>query len=170
MQPSNWRRVVTAYSAILTLLTGATTTAQILNGVMVYSNPDAIRDGQYMMVFWLGGAAGSLMALPAGLLAGVWIARNPDFAPLLNKALLVFLIIGVSLGVVLAGVGAGMNGLLFAAIGLVFVLPGLVMLPLVVFVLPSTMPASALVALALLLVVVGTHWYYRHAQRSHPEA
>jgi len=170
MQPSNWRRVVMAYSAILTLLTGATTTAQILNGVMVYSNPDAIRDGQYIMVFAIGSAVGFLMALPAGLLAGVWIARNPDFAPLLNKVLWVFLVIGVSLGVVLAGFGAGMNGLLFAAIGMILVLLGLVMLPLVVFVLPSTMPTSALVALALLLVVVGTHWYYRRAQPSPPEA
>ncbi|GIV10561.1 MAG: hypothetical protein KatS3mg020_0052 [Fimbriimonadales bacterium] len=170
MQSSILRRMVIAYSVVLTLLTGALTTAQILNGLMVYANPDATRDGQYFMVFGIGGAVGFVMALPAGLLAGVWIARDPDFAPLLNKALLVCLVIGVSIGVVLAGLGAGINGLLWAAIGIGIVLLGLAVLPLVVFVLPSTMPVSALVALALLLVVVGTYGYYRRAQPSHPEA
>jgi hypothetical protein len=170
METPYLRWVIVAYSVFLTLLTGALTTAQILNGAMVYDNPNAIGDGQYSMVFGVGGAAGVVVSLPAAILAGVWIARHPDFAPTLNKALLGLLVIGVGIGVLLAGLGAGVDGLGWAAIGMFLTSFGVVLLPLAVYFLIWTMPISAIVSAALLLAVGGAYWYYRHIQRHRPES
>ncbi|MFN3689441.1 MAG: hypothetical protein ACK4UU_00790, partial [Fimbriimonadales bacterium] len=77
MNDADYSRWVTVFlSVVLTLLTGALTTPQILNGVMVYGNPEAIRDGQYWWVFWTGGGVGFGAAIPAAIVAGVLAKRD----------------------------------------------------------------------------------------------
>lgn len=160
------RWMMATFSVLLTLLTGALTTAQLLNGLMVYDNPDAIRDGQYSMVFGIGAAAGFVTAIPAAIGAGVFVARNGEFALLLSRTLLVCLVIGVGVGVLLAGVGGGGNAVAWATIGVLLSGMGILLAPLVLFVLPDTLSVSAPTGGALLLAVLGAYWYYRRTTRS----
>lgn len=161
METSIPRLVIVAFSVVLTLLTGGLATSQLLNGVMVYSNPDAMRDGQYFMVFGLGSAVGCMVAIPAAVLAGVLVSRSLAFAPMLTRTLLVCVIVGVGLGMLLAFAGAGANGLGWAVVGLALSALGLLFVPVAVFVFPHTLPVAPIVGGALVAVVAGAYWYYR---------
>lgn len=167
MKPLYPRWMMVALGISLTLLTGVLTTAQLLNGLMLYDDPEAIRDGQYFMVFMIGGAAGLVTAIPAAVMVGIFIARNVGFALLLSRVLLVCLAIGMSVGVVLAGLGGGGNALEWAAIGVLLSGLGVPLAPLVLFVLPDTLSVSAPVGGALLLAVLGAYWYYQRTERDH---
>ncbi len=160
------RWMIATFGVLLTLLTGALTTAQLINGLTVYDNPDAIRDGQYSMVFGIGAAGGFITAIPAAILAGIFIVRNADFALLLSRTLLACLVIGMGVGVLLAGVEGGGNALAWAAIGVLLSGLGILLTPLALFVLPDTLPVSAPVGGALLLAVLGAYWYYWRTTRS----
>lgn len=161
METSIPRWWIVAFSVGLTVLTGALVTSQLLNGVMVYSNPNAMRDGQYFMVFGLGCAVGCIVAIPAAVLAGVLTARNPAFASVLSQTLLGCLVIGVGLGLLLASVAAGANGLGWAIMGLALSPLGILLAPAAVLVFPHTLPVSPVVGGALVAAVAGAYWYHR---------
>ncbi|MCS7208806.1 MAG: hypothetical protein NZ874_04460 [Fimbriimonadales bacterium] len=159
------RWAVATFSVVLTLLAGALAMTQLLNGVLVYENPHAIRDGQYFMIFGIASGTGFIMAIPAAVVAGVLVLRNPEFAPTLNQTLLVYLVVGMGLGMVLAWMAGGLNGLGWAVFGILLSLLGIVLAPLALFGFASTLPVSAPAGGVLLLAVLGAYGYYRRTQR-----
>lgn len=163
------RGAVVLLSVVLTLLTGALATPQILNGVMVYSNPEAIRDGQYWWVFWFGGGVGFGAAIPAALLAGVLVKRDVGFAPILFRALIACLVLGVGAGMLMATLSAGVNGLGWAVIGIPLSGLGIPLFPLIVPLLSDSLREIALTGGVLLAAVLGAYGYYRRVRRiPHP--
>ncbi|MDW8106219.1 MAG: hypothetical protein RMK45_01935 [Armatimonadota bacterium] len=165
METAYPRWMYVTFSVALTLLTGALATSQLLNGMMVYSSPDAIRDGQYWFVFPIGAAAGVTLAIPAAIAAGILVARDVEFARTLSQALLACLVLGVGLGASLAFAGAGANGLGWAGIGFLLSLLGIAIGPLALFVISYTLPASLPVGAVLLLAVGGAYWHHRRQNR-----
>jgi len=60
-QLPNW--LVILFASVLTLITGAECTALLMHGWFMVDDPAALRDGQYMFVFFLGGRAYCLASL-----------------------------------------------------------------------------------------------------------
>ena len=160
---SRW--VVVLLSVVLTLLTGALTNPQILNGVMVYGNPEAIRDGQYWWVFWFGGGVGFGAAIPAAFLAGVLVERDVGFAPILFRVLIACLVLGMGVGMLMAALGAGVNGLGWAVIGILLSGLGIPLFPLIVPLLFDSLWETVWTGGVLLAAVLGAYGYYRRVRR-----
>lgn len=158
-------RWIAVGSGAITLFVGMLGTAATFNGFLVYDQPDALRDGQYMMVFGIGAAAGFWGALPAALLSMVLVFRQPGFFRL--HALMLggigAFVIGV--GVVMAGLGAGWEGVLGALIGLSLSPLGIAIAPLMLLD-TEIYGVVALTSLALVLTVLLTYGAYRRSQRA----
>ncbi|MDM7461925.1 MAG: hypothetical protein P3X24_009815 [bacterium] len=163
------RGAVVLLSVVLTLLTGALATPQILNGVMVYSNPEVMRDGQYWWVFWFWGTAGLSAAIPAAVVAGVLVKREGGFVLVWFRILLVCLVLGMGVGMLLATLGAGLNGLGWAVVGIPLSGLAIPLFPLTIFLLSDLLQEIALVGGVLLAAVLGAYGYYRRVRRiPHP--
>lgn len=159
------RWAVVLLSVVLTLLTGALTNPQILNGVMVYDNPEAIRDGQYWWVFWFGGGAGFGAAIPAAFLAGVLVGRDVGFASILFRVLIACLVLGMGVGMLMAALGAGVDGLEWAVMGILLSGLGVPLFPLIVLLLFDSLRETVWTGGVLLAAVLGAYGYYRRVRR-----
>ncbi|MCX7992081.1 MAG: hypothetical protein N2651_00270 [Fimbriimonadales bacterium] len=148
----------------LTFLVGMEGVAAAANGLLLYEQPDSLRDGQYIMSISMSAAAGFWGALPAAILGAILVFRDPDFFRLHA------LVIGwvgafvVGCGMLLAGLGAGWEGVLSAFIVFVVAPIGLVLVPLILLDSESyaiILPAS----LGLILTVLLTYAAYRKRSR-----
>ena len=103
------RWLVVLFASVLTLITGAECTALLMHGWFRVDDPNALRDGQYMFVFFLGGSAGTAAAIPTAVMGAVIVARHPGFVLYLTVTLALITALGVGMGLLLS-VPAGING------------------------------------------------------------
>jgi hypothetical protein len=91
-QLPNW--LVILFAIVLTLITGAECTALLMHGWFMVDDPDALRDGQYVFVFFLGGSAGTAAVIPTAVMGAVMVARRPDFVRYLTVTLALITALG----------------------------------------------------------------------------
>lgn len=142
---------------LLALVAGVESSALLLHGLSMLEDPNMLRDGQYMLVFFIGGGSGLLAAIPSAIVVGVQLARKPHLFVPLGIALSICLAIGVGTGLILSIFG-GVNAVLWGLLGMGLALLGLPMAPLSILWFHHTLPVTLPVGLGLLVVAVGVSW------------
>jgi hypothetical protein len=153
------RWFVVIFGIVLTMITGAECTALLMHGWFMVDNPDALRDGQYVFVFFLGGSAGTAVAVPTAVVGAVMVARRPDFVRYLSLTLAAITALGVGMGLLLS-VSAGINGVGWGALGIGLTLLGIIMTPLGLFWFEHSAPVAVPIGVLMALAVVGAYWLY----------
>lgn len=157
------RWLVILFVSALTLITGAECTALLMHGWFMVDDPEALRDGQYMFVFFLGGSAGTAAAIPAAVIGAVIVARRPDFVRYLTVTLALITALGVGMGLLLS-VSAGVNGVGWGALGIGLTLLGITATPLGLFWFGHCAPVAVPIGVLMALAVMGAYRLYRRRE------
>lgn len=156
-QLPRWIAIVIATMTVVVGMLGA---AVVSSGWLVYEQPYAVRDGQYVMGVGLLTAAGFWGALPAGILSGVLVYRDTRLFGAFALAVGGVGALAVGVGVLLSGLSAGWEGVLAALIVLLASPIGLVVAPLMLLK-PDTYSVAVATGVCLVLVVLVTYRVYR---------
>jgi hypothetical protein len=160
-QLPNW--LVILFAIVLTLITGAECTALLMHGWFMVDDPDALRDGQYMFVFFLGGSAGTAAVIPTAVMGAVMVARRPDFVRYLTVTLALITALGVGMGLLLS-VPAGINGVGWGVLGIGLTLLGIITTPLGLFWFGHCAPVAVPIGVLMALAVIGAYWIYNRRE------
>lgn len=153
-------RWIAIVMATMTVLVGMLGAAAISSGWLVYEQPHAVRDGQFVMGVSLFAAAGFWGALPVALLSGFLVYRDTRLFRTLALVVGSAGALAVGVGVLLSGLSAGWEGVLVALIGLLASPIGLVVAPLMLLS-PETYSVAVPTGICLALMVFITYRVYR---------
>ena len=153
------RWLVILFAIGLTLLTGMLCTSLLMHGVYMLQDPEILRDGQYVFVFFLGGGAGLLIAVPSAVIGAVMLARCPDFMRYLGITLASLTALGVASGLALC-LPAGANAVAWGVMGIGITLFGVIWAPLALLSFAYVAPVAVPVGVVMALAVAGAYWLY----------
>lgn len=123
-------------------------------------DPEMLRDGQYVFVFFIGGGVGALVALPSAVLGAVLLWRSPDFFRSLGVTLALLTALGIGLGLLLSA-SAGANAVGWGVLGVGLTFLGILMAPVWIIGFAYAAPVAIPVGAAILLAIGGAYWLYR---------